>query len=110
MAPKHQEPPLRYIDPHHVAIEGMRSEEMTIRGTAGKLLGRLQGFVIDPVTEQLRYLVVRTSGVLTRTALLPFELARVDVAKGTIVVAADERDLRSTRELFPRWEEHALTT
>jgi 7-keto-8-aminopelargonate synthetase-like enzyme len=110
MAPKHEDTSLRYIDPHNVAIEGMRPEEMTIRGTAGKLLGRLQGFVIDPVTEQLRYLVIRTSGVIARTALLPFELARVDVARGMIEVAADERDLRSTQEFFPRWDDRALTT
>ena len=110
MAPKHEDAALRYIDPQQVAIEGMRADAMTIRGTAGKLLGTLQGFVIDAVTEQLRYLVVRTSGVLTRTALLPFELARVDVAKGSIEVAADERDFHSTSEFFSNWEGRALTT
>jgi PRC-barrel domain protein len=101
---------LRYVGPQLVAIEGMRPEAMTIRGTAGKLLGTLQGFVIDAVTEQLRYLVIRTSGVLARTALLPFELARVDVAKGSIEVAADEKDFHNTREFFPSWEERVLTT
>jgi hypothetical protein len=110
MAPKHEETTLRYLDPQQVAIQGMRPEAMTIRGTAGKLLGTLQGFVIDTVTEQLRYLVVRTSGVLARTALLPFELARVDVAKGSIEVAADERDFHSVGEFFSNWEGKALTT
>jgi hypothetical protein len=110
MAPKQEETAFRYIDPQQVAIEGMRPEAMTIRGTAGKLLGTLQGFVIDSVTEQLRYLVVRTSGVIARTALLPFDLARVDVAKGSIEVAADERDFHSTREFFSDWEDRALTT
>lgn len=110
MAPKHEDPPLRYVEPQHVAIQGMRSEALTIRGTAGKFLGTLQGFVIDAVTEQLRYLVVRTSGVLARSALLPFELARVDVAKGSIEVAADERDFHSTGEFFSNWKDQALTT
>ena len=110
MGPKNDDAQLRYVDPQLVAIEGMRPEAMTIRGTAGKLLGTLQGFVIDAVTEQLRYLVVRTSGVLARTALLPFDLVRVDVAKGSIDVAADEEDLHSTREFFPSWEHRALTT
>jgi hypothetical protein len=110
MGPKYDDAHLVYLDPQLVAIEGMRPEAMTIRGTAGKLLGTLQGFLIDGVTEQLRYLVVRTSGVLARTAFLPFELARVDVAKGSIEVAADEKDFHTTREFFPGWEERALTT
>ena len=110
MAATQEDTLLRYVDPQNVAIAGMRPEEITIRGTAGKRLGTLQGFVIDAVTEQLRYLVVRTSGVLARTALLPFELARVDIAKGSIEVAADEEDLRTKREFFPNWENHALTT
>ena len=107
MAPNQADTELRYIDPQQVAIEGMRPEAMTIRGTAGKFLGTLQGFVIDAVTEQLRYLVVRTSGVIARTALLPFELARVDVAKGSIEVAADEQDFHTTGEFFSNWENRA---
>jgi sporulation protein YlmC with PRC-barrel domain len=101
MAANLLEPTLRYVDPDDVSIEGARCAGMKILGTAGKLLGTLQGFVVDPVTEQLRYLVVRTSGLLGRTALLPFQSARVDMINGAIEVAADVNDLRRKRDHIP---------
>ena len=101
MAVNSMEPTLRYVDPKDVLIEGAQCVGMKVLGTAGKLLGTLQGFVVDPVAEQLRYLVVRTSGLLGRTALLPFQHARVDILNGAIEVAADETDLRRKRDHIP---------
>jgi sporulation protein YlmC with PRC-barrel domain len=92
---------LRYVNPEDVLIEGAQCVGMKVLGTAGRLLGTLQGFVVDPVAEQLRYLVVRTSGLLGRTALLPFQHARVDIVNGAIEVAADETDLRRKRDHIP---------
>jgi PRC-barrel domain len=103
-----QEMALKYLKPNDAAIDGMRCEGMTVRGTAGKILGTLQGFLIDPVAVELKYLVIGTSGLLHRTALLPFQMARVDMASGAIEVSADERDLHRKREHFPVWETLSL--
>jgi len=51
---------------------------------ATKILGRLKGFVVDPVTRRLRYLVVQGTGILAKTRLLPVTDARVDVGAWAI--------------------------
>src|SRR5262245_54706911 len=70
---------LRYLEPIQATIDGVRCEDMTVRAATGGVLGRLQGFIVDPVARQLRYFVVRTSGIMGRSRLLPVIGARFDL-------------------------------
>ena len=70
---------------------------MTIRTATGTVLD-LHGFLINPITQQLRYLVVRS---LKHTRFLPFAPAHVDTARNEIEVSTDERDFRRARDVFP---------
>jgi hypothetical protein len=108
MGETRQQMALKYLQPRDASIDGMRCDGMTVRGTAGKILGTLQGFLIDPVAVQLKYLVIGTTGLLHRTALLPLQMARFDMTTGAIEVSADERDLHRKREHFPSWENLSL--
>jgi hypothetical protein len=81
---------LQYFDPSKVSIGSTSCTGMTIRATTGGVLGTLQGFLVDPVSRQLCYLVVKT---LERTTFLPFGTARVEAANGEIELRVDESDL-----------------
>jgi hypothetical protein len=70
---------LRYLEPTQATIDGVRCEDITIRAATGGVLGRLQGFIVDPVARQLRYFVVRTTGIMGRSRLLPVLGARFDL-------------------------------
>lgn len=89
---------LQYIDPSKVEIAGTSCDGMTIRAATGAVLGSLHGFLIDPIAQQLRYLVV---GGLKHTRLLPFGPARVDAATHEIEVGADEHDFKRAGDVFP---------
>lgn len=90
---------LRYLEPERAAIRGEGCEGMTIRASGGQDLGRLQGFVVDPAARRLRYFVVKTSGMLGRTKLLPIAAARVDV--NDHVIEVDEYEFRGSRPFSP---------
>jgi len=89
---------LQYLDPKKVEIEGRPCEGMRICATTGRVIGDLNGFLVDPIGRKLRYLVVKT---LEHTRLLPFAAARVDATRGEIQVTSDERDFRRAGEVFP---------
>ena len=57
---------------------------------ATKILGRLQGFLVDPVGHRLRYLVVRTTGLLKKTSVLPMTDARIDMGAHAIQILDQE--------------------
>jgi hypothetical protein len=80
---------LQYLDPSRVNIGSTSCTGMTIRAATGGVLGTLQGFLIDPIARQLRYLVVRT---LEQTTFLPFGQARVDPERREIEVRMDENE------------------
>jgi hypothetical protein len=92
------------IAPADVEIAGVPSSGMTIRA-AGRTLGQLNGFVVDNAQQNIRYLVVRASGLFGRARLVPFAQPRVDVADRAIDVDVDERELRQLRHFTP---EHLL--
>lgn len=73
---------LRYVDIARAAVAGRNCGVLTVRN-ASRVIGQLQGFVIDRVTQRLRYLVVATSGLLERT-LMPVTAARIDLERGAI--------------------------
>ena len=68
---------------------------MLIRAATGRTLGRLRGFVVESAHQQIRYLVVRASGLLGKTTLIPFSAARVDLEERAIEVDVNDRDLGS---------------
>ena len=84
---------LRYLDGDQANIAGERCDAMTIRAATGRALGRLQGFIIDPLERQLRYFVVRTSGLFGASRLIPVTAARVNVQDRAIELLADEDDV-----------------
>lgn len=88
------------IEPDAVEIGGMPSAGMTICA-AGRTLGRLSGFVVERAQHQIRYLVVRASGFLGRSMLVPFSEPRVDIEHHAIEVDVDEGVLRQLRHFTP---------
>jgi len=94
------------IQPTDVVIAGIPSAGMTIR-TAGRTLGRLNGFVVDRTQQNIRYLVVRASGLFGRPTLVPFVGPRFDVEDRSIEVDIDERELRQLRHFTP---DHLLSS
>lgn len=74
---------LQFLTPTQTVVEGSTCEGMIVCG-ATKILGRLKGFVVDPVTRRLRYLVVQGTGILAKTRLLPVTDARIDVGAWAI--------------------------
>jgi hypothetical protein len=91
---------LRYFEPARVAIAGVSCEGMTIRAD-GHVLGRLHGFVIDPARQRVRYLVLRTSGLLGRTKLVRPDAVRVDMENRAIEVPEDG-ELQRPGDVRPR--------
>lgn len=89
---------LQYLDPSKVRIAGQSCVGMTIRAATGNVLGNLNGFLIDPISRRLLYLIVKT---LNHTRFLPFAAAQVDTTRNEIQVASDERDFRRARDVFP---------
>jgi hypothetical protein len=95
MAPTYQ-----LIEPTDVEIAGMPSVDMTICA-AGRTLGRLSGFVVERAQQEIRYLVVRASGIVGRLTLVPFSEPRVDVEHHAIEVDVDEGVLWQLRHFTP---------
>jgi hypothetical protein len=93
--------PFELLEPANVTIAGAPSTGMTIRAATGRTLGRLRGFVVESAPQQIRYLVVRASGLLGKTTLIPFSAARVDVEGRAIEVDVDDRDLWLLRNFTP---------
>jgi sporulation protein YlmC with PRC-barrel domain len=88
---------LRYLAPARVAIAGVPSDGMTIYAATGRMLGRLRGFVFDPMDQHLRYFVVRASGLRGKTRIVPAVSARVDIERRAIEVPLDEQELWQLR-------------
>jgi len=109
--------PLRYLGPDHAKIAGERCEGMTIRSATGRALGRVQGFIVDPVARRLKYFVVRTSGLLGLTGddrLVPITAARVNLEERAIELLADQDDLdrtdRFSQTRFPAFTDEDYLT
>jgi hypothetical protein len=93
--------PLELLEPTRVTIAGAPTTGMIIRAATGRTLGRLRGFVVESAHQQIRYLVVRASGLLGKTTLIPFSAARVDLEGRAIEVDVDDHDLWLLRNLTP---------
>ena len=93
--------PFELLEPATVTIAGAPSAGMIIRAATGRTLGRLRGFVVESAHQQIRYLVVRASGLFGKTTLIPFSAPRVDVEGRAIEVDVDDRDLWLLRNFTP---------
>ena len=94
------ETPLRYFETAQVA--GIPGEALTVRAANGRVLGRFWGLIIDPVTQHLRYLVVRTAGWFGETMLVPAYVPRLDVAGRAIEIDANDDDLSTVHNFTLR--------
>ena len=90
------ETPLRYFETAQVA--GIPGETLTVRAANGRVLGRFRGLIIDPVTQHLRYLVVRTAGWFGKTTLVPAYSPRLDMAGRAIEIDANDEDLSTVHD------------
>lgn len=88
------------VEPDEVVIAGLRGTDMTVCG-AGRTLGRLRGFVIDRTQQRICYLIVRASGLFSKSTLLPFAEPRVDVKARAIELAIDEQQVWQFRNFTP---------
>ena len=93
--------PFELLEPAKVTIAGAPSTDMIIRAATGRTLGQLRGFVVESAHQQIRYLIVRASGLFGKTTLIPFSAARVDLDGRAIEVDVDDRDLWLLRNLTP---------
>jgi sporulation protein YlmC with PRC-barrel domain len=91
----------QYVEPDRVAIAGVPAAGMTIRTAAGRVLGRLAGFIIDSAEQHVRYLAVRGSGLFARTKLLPFAMPRVDFDRRIIEIDVSDQVLLQLRDFTP---------
>lgn len=105
-----QENDLRFLESGRAEVNGSCLSGMLVCG-ASHVLGRLQGFVVDPVTRQLRYLVIRTAGLLAKTRLLPVTAARIDLDARAIQLLDEQvldRAEPFTPSRFPRFDDDDL--
>ena len=80
---------LQFLTPAQTLVGGSSCDDMLVCG-ASKILGRLQGFLVDPVAHRLRYMVVRTTGLLKKTSVLPMTDARIDMGARAIQILDQE--------------------
>jgi hypothetical protein len=103
---------LQFLTPTQARVGGSSCEDMLVCGTT-RILGRLQGFLVDPVAHQLRYLVVRTTGLLKKTSVLPMTDARIDMGARAIQIldqdAIDRSEPFSPEGLSPFTEDQLAT-
>jgi hypothetical protein len=88
---------LRFVEPEHTEIGGTALEGMLVRDTNG-ILGRLQGFIVDPVAHRLRYLVVQTNEMLQR--LMPVGSVRIDL-EGRSILLLDQNHAKDAEAFRP---------
>jgi len=101
---------LRFLDCGATEVAGAACNGMTVRSGTG-VLGQLEGFIVDPIARRLQYLVVKTSGWLGLTRLMPLESARIDVDGHTIELLDDDTVDRSEPfrpERFPAFSDTDL--
>jgi hypothetical protein len=87
---------LRYLDPKHVAVAGTTCEGLKVRNAAG-IIGKFQGFLVDPVAQRFRFVVFELLG---RLRLLPVGEVRVDLDHGAIELL-DDHDVRFSKPFRP---------
>ncbi len=82
---------LCFIDAANVETPGGKLTDFCVRDALNRDLGRLDGFVLDPGTRRLRFMVVACRRWLrTHKYLLPIRIARLDQIEHAMLVDVDE--------------------
>jgi hypothetical protein len=91
---------LCYLDASKLVSSVGTLSHVDLRGTDDRVLGVLDGIVIDPTERRLRYFVVESTGWLRRKRfLLPADgAARVDNDLGELRLEVDSEDLSGCEE------------
>jgi hypothetical protein len=103
---------LRFLTPTQTLVGGSSCEDMLVCG-ATKILGRLQGFLVDPVAHRLRYLVVQTTDLFRKSSLMPITEARIDMGARAIQLLNQDDIQHSepfSREHFALFGDDRLVT
>jgi hypothetical protein len=83
---------LCFIDAANVQTPGGLLRGFRVRDTLDRNLGRLEGFVLDPGTRRLRFLVVACKRWLKRQSyLVPLRTVQVDQGNRAMLVDLDRR-------------------
>jgi hypothetical protein len=90
---------LRFLHPGHTAVAGTACDGMIVR-TASRAVGRLQGFLVDRVTQRICYLVVQTWGLWGHPSLVPITAARIDF-EGRAIELLDEEQATGVERFRP---------
>ena len=93
--------PFELLEPANVTIAGAPSTDMPSAPPQDARSGDSVVSWSSRRTSSIRYLVVRASGLLGKTTLIPFSAARVDLEERAIEVDVDDRDLWILRNLTP---------
>jgi len=88
---KERDDKLCYLDASKLDSPVGTLTQLDLKGTDDRILGVLDGIVIDPTERRLRYFVVKSSGWLTRRRyLVPADgAARVELGELRLEVDAD---------------------
>jgi hypothetical protein len=91
---------LCYLDASKLVSPVGTLSHIDLRGTDDRVLGVLDGIVIDPTERKLRYFVVESAGWLRRKRfLLPADgAARVETDLGEVRLEVDSEDLSGCEE------------
>jgi hypothetical protein len=84
---------LQYVEPVHIA--GLPGKRLIVRVATGRVLGRLRGFIMDPMNQHLRYLVVHASGWFSKTTLVPAVSPRIDFDCRAIEIDVNDVELQT---------------
>ena len=93
---------LRYVAAGRVDVQSLDLTRFFVESEDARPVGRLSGFLIDPVARQLRYLVVESRRFLgTARRLVPFTSAQVDAERGALKIDLSSRAFADAARFDP---------
>jgi hypothetical protein len=81
---------LCYLDATQISGPIKDFEDVEIKDRRHGTIGRLDGIVIDPAEQRVRYLVVDNERFVGRRYLMPLDAAQLDVEHHTLWVDGDD--------------------
>jgi len=85
---------LCYLDASQIQGPLRGFDGVEVRNQSHRIIGRLDGIVIDPAAGFVRYLVINDERYLERHRyLLPLDAAQVDLERRALCVEVDRKDL-----------------
>jgi hypothetical protein len=109
LTPSQDRTSLRFLDSRQALLSDTVCTGFIVRASTGRRLGVLQGFAVDVITSELKFLVIRTPGLLGRNKLLSFAAVRVDAPERVVQVITDQAAVHQMAELLPMpMEDHLV--